>query len=93
MPVEPGKGYSLIMERPEPCLPLPVLMPETRVVATPFRSGLRLGSMMEFAGYDRTLSPARLEQLVDSAAPFVELPPARHLESVEAPVEAMVLIL
>ena len=78
LPVEPGKGYSLIMARPEPCLPLPVLMPETRVVATPFRSGLRLGSMMEFAGYDRTLSPARLEQLIDSAAPFVELPPARN---------------
>jgi D-amino-acid dehydrogenase len=77
LPVEPGKGYSLILERPDPCLGLPVLMPETRIVATPFRTGLRLGSMMEFAGYDTSLSAVRLRQLIDRTAAYIELPRSR----------------
>jgi D-amino-acid dehydrogenase len=29
---------------------------------------------MEFAGFDRSLPPARLQQLLDSAAPYIALP-------------------
>jgi D-amino-acid dehydrogenase len=74
LPVEPGKGYSIMLNRPAPCPGLPILFPETRVVATPFADGLRLGSIMEFAGFDRSLPRARLQQLLDSAAPYIALP-------------------
>ena len=34
-----------------------MIFPETRVAVTPFQSGYRLGSTMEFAGYDATIDP------------------------------------
>lgn len=79
LPVEPGKGYSIVLDRPDPCPNLPILFPETRVVATPFAAGLRLGSMLEFAGWDSSLSAARLQQLIDSAAPYISLPADRRI--------------
>ena len=34
-----------------------MIFPETRVAVTPFQSGYRLGSTMEFAGYDESIRP------------------------------------
>ena len=48
IPIQPGKGYSLTMPRPAICPAIPLIFPETRVAVTPFRSGYRLGSTMEF---------------------------------------------
>jgi D-amino-acid dehydrogenase len=74
VPIQPGKGYSLTMPRPAACPTIPLIFPETRVVATPFRSGYRLGSTMEFAGYDATINPRRLQLLRDGAAPYLREP-------------------
>ena len=71
IPIEPGKGYSLTMPRPEHCPRHPILFPEKRVGVSPFDEGLRLGSMMEFAGYDTTIPPHRLAQLRDAARPYL----------------------
>ena len=60
VPIQPGKGYSMTMPRPAICPKIPLIFPETRVAVTPFQSGYRLGSTMEFAGYDETLRPERL---------------------------------
>ena len=57
VPIQPGKGYSLTMPRPSICPVHPMIFPETRVAVTPFQSGYRLGSTMEFSGYDTTLNP------------------------------------
>ncbi|MCY2968397.1 MAG: FAD-dependent oxidoreductase, partial [Planctomycetota bacterium] len=56
LPIQPGKGYSITMRRPEICPKIPMIFPETRVAVTPFTSGYRLGSTMEFAGYDTTIN-------------------------------------
>ena len=69
IPIQPGKGYSITMPRPKTCPTIPIIFSETRVVVTPLESGLRLGSMMEFAGYDTSLERRRLDLLV--AAPSV----------------------
>jgi D-amino-acid dehydrogenase len=74
IPIQPGKGYSLTMPRPSVCPQLPLIFPETRVAVTPFQSGYRLGSTMEFAGYDESLRPERLQLLKDGAAPYLREP-------------------
>ena len=74
VPIQPGKGYSLTMPRPAACPTIPLIFPETRVVATPFPSGYRLGSTMEFAGYDATIRPERVQLLRDGAAPYLREP-------------------
>jgi D-amino-acid dehydrogenase len=74
IPIQPGKGYSMTMRRPNICPAIPLIFPETRVAVTPWESGYRLGSMMEFAGYDETLRVERLELLKRGAEPFLKEP-------------------
>lgn len=74
VPIQPGKGYSLTMPRPASCPTIPIIFPETRVAVTPFRSGYRLGSTMEFAGYDATIRRPRLQLLKDGASPYLREP-------------------
>lgn len=71
IPIEPGKGYSVTMERPDVCPTRPMLFPERRVGVSPFEEGYRLGSMMEFVGYDSTIPDKRIEKLRESAAPYL----------------------
>ncbi len=74
IPVQPGKGYSLTMARPEPCPRHPMLFPEHRVGVSPFESGYRLGSMMEFSGYDTSIPARRMKQLRESAKHYLVAP-------------------
>lgn len=74
LPIEPGKGYSITTTRPRNCPRHAMLFTEHRVGVTPFDAGLRLGSMMEFAGFDKTLPPWRIRQLIDSARRYLREP-------------------
>lgn len=74
VPIQPGKGYSITMSRPNICPARPVIFPEYRVGAIPMQSGYRLGSTMEFAGYDETMSARRLKLLKDAAVHFLQEP-------------------
>ncbi len=80
VPIQPGKGYSLTMPRPSICPSIPMIFPETRVAVTPFQSGYRLGSTMEFAGYDESIRPERLQLLKDGAAPYLREPYCEPIE-------------
>lgn len=85
IPIQPGKGYSLTMRRPARCPAIPMIFPETRVAVTPMASAFRLGSMMEFAGYDQSLRRRRLDLLKRGAEPYLQEPlsDAVEEESVE----------
>jgi D-amino-acid dehydrogenase len=74
VPIQPGKGYSLTMPRPAACPEIPLIFPETRVAVTPFQSGYRLGSTMEFAGYDESIRPQRLQLLKDGVTDYLREP-------------------
>ena len=60
------------MERPEHCPSYPMLFPERKVGVSPFEGGMRLGSMMEFVGYDESIPETRIQQLRDSARPYLK---------------------
>jgi len=74
IPIEPGKGYSVTMPRPAICPQYPMLFPEHRVGVSPFQQGYRLGSMMEFVGFDTSIPEHRIQQLRDSAEPYLVEP-------------------
>ena len=71
LPIQPGKGYSITMPRPAICPVIPMIFPETRVAVTPWESGYRLGSTMEFAGHDTSINKARLGLLRQGAEPYL----------------------
>ncbi|MEM9643706.1 MAG: FAD-dependent oxidoreductase [Planctomycetota bacterium] len=79
IPIEPGKGYSVMLPRPDRCPSVPMIFPQEHVAVTPMKSGLRLGSMMEFVGYDRSIDPDRIEFLRRGAAKYLVAPlPESH---------------
>ena len=80
IPVEPGKGYSVTMSRPEIMPTHPLLIPEKRIGVTPFESGYRIASMMEFAGFDTSIPDFRIRQLQDSARPYLKNPTGPTVE-------------
>jgi D-amino-acid dehydrogenase len=80
IPIQPGKGYSITMPRPARCPTRPLLFEEHRVAVTPMRSGYRLGSTMEFAGYDTTLNHRRLELLKKGASHYLHEPYCEPVE-------------
>jgi D-amino-acid dehydrogenase len=80
VPIQPGKGYSVTMPRPAVCPTFPLIFEEHRVAVTPFRSGYRLGSTMEFAGYDATLNRSRLAILTDAAKLYLRDPLAEPVQ-------------
>ncbi len=80
IPIQPGKGYSLTMPRPRICPKYPLIFEEHRVAITPFDSGYRIGSTMEFAGYDDTLNERRLSLLRRSAEIYLREPYTEPIE-------------
>ena len=81
IPIEPGKGYSLTFARPASCPKIPIIFPEHRVVVTPMESTMRLGSIMEFAGYDTEIRPRNLKLLTAGAEHYLREPlPQSHTE-------------
>lgn len=71
LPIQPGKGYSVTLEKPEGCPSHPMLFPEEKVGVSPFEQGMRLGSMMEFVGYNTSIPAKRIQQLKDAARKYL----------------------
>jgi D-amino-acid dehydrogenase len=57
-----------------------MIFEEHRVAVTPFQSGYRLGSTMEFAGYDSTIRPERIELLKSAARLYLHEPLAEPVQ-------------
>ena len=74
IPIQPGKGYSITYTRPQQCPRIPLALKERAVCVTAWNSGFRLGSTMEFAGYDDSLNRTRLDALKRGAAEYLHEP-------------------
>lgn len=70
MPMQGGKGYSLTLKEPKKALRLCSLLKEGRVAVTPMGNTLRVAGTMEICGSDTSLSPARLEGIIESFCRF-----------------------
>jgi D-amino-acid dehydrogenase len=74
LPVQPAKGYSITMARPALCPRIPCLFEEKSVVATPWKSGYRLGGTMEFSGFNTRIIAKRIQNLKDAARQYLKEP-------------------
>lgn len=74
IPVQPGKGYSITYERPALAPRIPLVLRERSVCVTAWESGFRLGSTMEFSGYDQSLNRVRLEALERGSREYLREP-------------------
>ncbi|RMH88384.1 FAD-dependent oxidoreductase [Lysobacter pythonis] len=72
--IQPGKGYSITYDAPALAPKRPLVLRERLVCVTAWGSGYRLGSTMEFSGYDDSLNPRRLAALERGAAEYLRQP-------------------
>lgn len=78
LPMQPGKGYSLTWDQPPAESPThSLVLREAAVCVTPWASGFRLGSTMEFSGFDEGLNRVRLDALRRGAAAYLREPEGR----------------
>lgn len=80
LPIQPGKGYSITYTRPGRAPVIPLVLKECSVCVTSWASGYRLGSTMEFAGYDSSLNRRRLDALARGAAEYLVEPVGPAIE-------------
>ncbi|HXH00921.1 MAG TPA: FAD-dependent oxidoreductase, partial [Xanthomonadaceae bacterium] len=74
LPMQPGKGYSMTWSPPLLTPKRPLVLREVAVCVTSWSSGFRLGSTMEFSGFDTSLNPRRLDALERGAAAYLHEP-------------------
>lgn len=72
--MQPGKGYSITYTAPARVPRHPLVLRERSVCVTAWGSGFRLGSTMEFSGFDDRLTPRRLAALERGAAEYLHEP-------------------
>lgn len=72
--MQPGKGYSLTYPAIAGAPSRPVVLKERQVCVTRWNSGFRLGSTMEFSGFDDSLNARRLAALERGAREYLHLP-------------------
>lgn len=80
LPIQPGKGYSITYDRPALAPGIPLVLKERSVCVTAWSDGYRLGSTMEFAGFDSRLDAVRLGALKTAAHEYLREPegPVQH---------------
>lgn len=72
--IQPGKGYSITYDPPALIPRRPVILFEPSVCVTHWPGGYRLGSTMEFSGFDTRLNERRLGALERGARQFLQQP-------------------
>lgn len=72
--IQPGKGYSITYRAPALVPKRPLVLRERSVCVTAWADGFRLGSTMEFSGFDRTLNARRLGALERGAREYLREP-------------------
>lgn len=81
LPVQPAKGYSISVKRPEVCPRIPLYLSEAKVVLTPLGDSLRLAGTLELAGLDFRINPRRVEAIMRNEEGYLR--PAENLEIIE----------
>ncbi len=76
--MQPGKGYSITYSSPSLVPKRPLVLRDRQVCVTAWGSGFRLGSTMEFSGFDESLNRRRLDALERGASEFLHEPFGAH---------------
>jgi D-amino-acid dehydrogenase len=64
LPLQPGKGYSVTVDRPAVSPTIPVMNAARKMIITPLGNRLRFAGTMEFAGLDLTLNETRAQAVL-----------------------------
>jgi D-amino-acid dehydrogenase len=72
VPIQPGKGYSVTIRKPERAPLIPVTHMEKKALATPIGNRLRFAGTMEFAGMDLRMNDVRADAALRGAREILQ---------------------
>ena len=64
--IQPGKGYSITLERPKVSADLPLMLVEMKVGVTPMGDTIRIAGTLEMAGMDFAINERRVQGILKS---------------------------
>jgi D-amino-acid dehydrogenase len=73
LPVQPAKGYSITVQRPDEYPELPLILDEAKIAVTPLGDSLRFAGTLELAGLDMKINPKRVEAIRRGAEDYLDL--------------------
>ena len=83
LPMQPGKGYSLTLDKP-PALPsICSILVEARVAVTPMGDALRVGGTMEMAGLNEDITPRRVSGIVNAVTRYYPDFESSHFKDIQ----------
>ena len=65
IPIQPGKGYSVIIKPPKQCPTVPLLLKDKKMLASPYQDEYRISGTMEFSGYNEDINKKRIDAMID----------------------------
>ena len=83
LPVQPAKGYSVTVRKPDPCPAVPLMLVEARVGTTPMGAKLRFAGTLELAGMDTSINRRRVAAIVNAVPRYVPAWTPDALELIE----------
>lgn len=72
MLLQPGKGYSISVANPPRMPSIPCIFREAKVAMTPMGDMLRFAGTLELAGLDTSITPRRVEAILNSIPRYVD---------------------
>ncbi len=79
LPIQPAKGYSITVERPEGFPELPLHFVESKVVLTPMGDRLRFAGTLELAGLDLSINARRVNAIRKAVRRYLTIDPDQGL--------------
>ncbi len=71
IPIQPARGYSVTVARPDGFTDIPLMLGESKVVVTPLEGRIRLAGILEFAGFEPEIPPGRIGAMIASASRYI----------------------
>ena len=72
LPVQPAKGYSVSVKKPEICPAVPLYLSEAKVAVTPLEDVLRFAGTMELSGMDFRINRGRVNAIMRAAEDYLK---------------------
>ncbi|MFC2170225.1 NAD(P)/FAD-dependent oxidoreductase [Acidobacteriota bacterium] len=73
LPVQPAKGYSISIKKPEESPDIPLYLNEAKVVVTPLEKVLRLAGTLELSGMDFKINLCRVDAIMQASKKYLRL--------------------
>jgi len=81
--IQPGKGYSITLERPKVSADLPLMLVEMKVGVTPMGDTIRIAGTLEMAGMDFAINERRVQGILKSVPHYLPDIDPNHCNLIE----------